>query len=98
MKTTKWRLYRDLAWTEHIIGPPEEYVEETKLFSEVIKKNSKIDTRSLLHLGCGAGGHDYTFKRYFEITGVDISEEMLEIARPLNPEVTYLNGKQPLQI
>jgi SAM-dependent methyltransferase len=92
MEKTNWRLYRDLAWTEHIIGPPEEYVEETELFSKVIKENSKIETRTLLHLGCGAGGHDNTFKGHFKVTGVDISEEMLEIARQLNPEVTYLNG------
>ena len=92
MKKTKWRAYSELAWTEPIIAPPEEYVEETELFSKVIKEHSKIETRTLLHLGCGAGGNDYTFKRHFKVTGVDISEDMLEIARKLNPEVTYLYG------
>ena len=85
-------MYSDLAWTEHIIAPPEDYVEETELFSKIIKEHSKIEARTLLHLGCGAGGNDHTFKKHFEVTGVDISEEMLEIARKLNPEVTYLNG------
>jgi|Deesub1362A_J573_1020465.scaffolds.fasta_scaffold29454_1 SAM-dependent methyltransferase len=92
MKKTKWRAYSDFAWTEHIIAPPEEYVEETELFSKVIKEHSKIEARTLLHLGCGAGGNDYTFKRHFKVTGVDISKDMLEIARKLNPEVTYLYG------
>lgn len=92
MKKTNWRPYRDLAWTEHIVGPPEEYAEETELFSKIIKENSKIDARTLLHLGCGAGGHDYTFKRHFMVTGVDISDEMLDIARELNPEVAYLKS------
>jgi len=92
MKTTTWRPYRDLAWTEHIVGPPEEYIEETELFSKVIKDNSKIEVKALLHLGCGAGGHDYTFKKHFKVTGVDISNEMLKMAGELNPGVTYLNG------
>lgn len=92
MKKTKWRIYSDFAWTEHIIAPPEDYVEETDLFSKVIKEHSKIEARTLFHLGCGAGGNDHTFKGHFKVTGVDISEDMLEIARKLNPEVTYLYG------
>lgn len=92
VKTTKWRAYSDLAWTEPIIAPPDEYVEGTDLFSKTIKEHSKIEAKTLLHLGCGAGGNDYIFKRHFEVTGVDISENMLEIARKLNPEVTYIYG------
>jgi len=92
VKTTKWLSYSDLAWTEPIIAPPEEYTEDTELFSKVIKEHSKIDVKTLLHLGCGAGGNDYTLKKHFDVTGVDISEGMLEVARKLNPEVTYLYG------
>ena len=92
MKKTKWRTYSDFAWTEHIIAPPEMYVEETNLFSKIIKEHSEIKASTLLHLGCGAGGNDYTFKRHFKVTGLDISENMLEIAGNLNPEVLYLNG------
>jgi len=92
VKTSKWRAYSDLAWTEPIIAPPEEYVEETELFIKAIKEHSKIEAKTLLHLGCGAGGNDYTFKRHFKVTGVDISEDMLDIARKLNPEVVYLYG------
>lgn len=92
MKNMEWHAYSDLAWTESIISLPEEYVEETTLFSKLIKEHSKIDARTLLHLGCGAGGHDETFKKYFTVTGVDISENMLAIARRRNPEVTYHAG------
>jgi SAM-dependent methyltransferase len=92
MEKPKWRAYSELAWTEPIIAPPEEYVEETELFSKIIKEHSKIKPKTLLHLGCGAGGNDYTFKKHFKVTGVDISEDMLEIARNYNPEVTYLHG------
>lgn len=92
MNKAKKRMYSDFAWIEHIIAPPEDYVKETDLFSRQIRENSKIETGTLLHLGAGAGGNDYTFKKHFKTTGVDISEGMLEIGRRLNPEVTYLYG------
>lgn len=92
MKKTKWLAYSDLAWTESIIASPDEYAEETELFGKIIKNNSRIEVRTLLHLGCGAGANDYTFKKHFKVTGVDISEDMLEIALKRNPEVTYVCG------
>ncbi|MBM3708341.1 MAG: class I SAM-dependent methyltransferase [Actinobacteria bacterium] len=83
--------YSKLAWTEPIVGPPEEYAEDTELFVKVIKEHSIIKPRTLLHLGCGAGGNDYTFKKYFKVTGIDISSDMLKMAKRMNPEVTYYN-------
>jgi SAM-dependent methyltransferase len=91
-KSTKWRAYSDLAWTEPIIAPPEDYAEETEAYVKAIKEHSKIEAKTLLHLGCGAGINDYTFKRHFKVTGVDISENMIENARNLNPEIVYLRG------
>jgi SAM-dependent methyltransferase len=89
---TKWLAYGKLAWTDPIIAPPEDYTEETERYCEAIKEHSEIAARTLLHIGCGAGGNDYTFKKHYEVTGVDISEGMLEIARRLNPEVDYYCG------
>jgi SAM-dependent methyltransferase len=88
----KWRAYSELAWTEPIIAQPDDYAKDTELFSNVIKEHSKIEVKTLLHLGCGAGGNDYTFKEYFKLTGVDVSENMLEIARRINPEAVYYHG------
>ena len=91
-KANKWLSYTDLAWTELIISSPEEYREETKSFCKAIINNSKNKPQTLLHLGCGAGINDYTFKKHFKVTGIDISNEMLKIARKLNPEVKYIHG------
>jgi len=52
----KWLAYNELAWTEPIIAPPEEYAEETEQYIKVIKEHSKIEVKTLLHIGCGAGG------------------------------------------
>ena len=64
--TTKWLAYDDLAWTEHIIAPPDEYAEETEPLVSTIKEHSVNEVKTLLHLGCGAGGNDYIFKRAFQ--------------------------------
>ncbi|MEW6684744.1 MAG: class I SAM-dependent methyltransferase [Candidatus Edwardsbacteria bacterium] len=84
------RLYSDLAWTWPIISPLEHYIEETEFFSNVIREHSKIPVKTLLHLGCGGGHNDYTLKKYFQVTGVDVSPEILKLAKKLNPEVNYI--------
>jgi SAM-dependent methyltransferase len=86
------RLYNDLAWTWPIISPPEDYVAESEYFAQVISQHATIGQRSLLHLGCGGGHNDNTLKLHFDVTGVDISVPMLDLARRLNPEVEYREG------
>lgn len=86
------RLYHDLAWIWPVVSPPEDYVEETEFFSRTIKKEARIGVRTLLHLGCGGGRNDHTFQKHFHVTGIDISHEMLEMARKLNPETEYTLG------
>ena len=86
------RMYGDLAWAWPIISPPEDYIEESEQFSKIIRKRSRIEVKTLLHLGCGGGHHDHTLKKHFEVTGVDVNKAMIDLAKQLNPEVTYLVG------
>lgn len=92
MKANQWLSYGDLAWTEPVLASPADYIEENEIYVRLIKKHAGHDVKDLLHLACGAGGNDFTFKQHFRVTGVDISEEMLRIARKLNPEVNYAHG------
>ena len=86
------RLYNDLAWTWHIISKPEDYIEEGRLFTAMINKYRRIDTKSLLNIGCGGGNLDSALKSDFNITSVDLSAAMLENARKINPEIKYYTG------
>jgi SAM-dependent methyltransferase len=86
------RLYSDLAWTWPIISPPEDYVDEGQQFLKAIREHAQFKAKTLLNLGCGGGHNDYTLKKEFKITGVDVSQAMLKLARGLNPEVRYLPG------
>lgn len=51
--------------------------------------------RKVLDLGCGFGGHcmEYVRKGADSVTGIDISEKMLEVARAENgdPRIEYIN-------
>jgi SAM-dependent methyltransferase len=86
------RLYGDLAWTWPIISAPESYVEESEQFCNLIRQHSRIEPKTLLNLGCGGGHNDHTLKNHFRLTGTDLSEDMLALARRRNPDVTYLPG------
>lgn len=85
-----WIAYNDLAWTEDLLADPSEYEGEVAGYIDLIKRNSLHTPSTLLHLGCGAGGHDTFFKKHFAVTGVDISRGMLDKARLRHPDVEYI--------
>lgn len=87
-----WISYNDLAWTEDWLANPEEYKDEVMVYIDLIKLNSSSPPMTLLHLGCGAGGHDTFFKQHFTITGVDLSKGMLKKARIRHPDIEYIEG------
>jgi SAM-dependent methyltransferase len=86
------KLYSDLSWIWPIMSPPEDYIEEARFIAAMLSESADLPGRELLNLGCGGGPVDKTLKKYFKITGVDKSEYMLELARKLNPEATYVTG------
>ena len=86
------RMYDDLAWTWPYISKVEEYERSARLFARLIEEHASGPVRKLLDIGCGGGHNDHIIKDMFEITGVDLSERMLEHARALNPGVRYLKG------
>jgi len=87
-----WISYNDLAWTEDWLANPSDYEEEVLIYVDLIKRTATEPPRTLLHLGSGAGGHDWIFKRHFTVTGVDISLGMLNKARIAHPDIEYLEG------
>jgi SAM-dependent methyltransferase len=86
------RLYNDLSWTWPIISPPQDYIEESAEYRDLLCKHAKIEVKTLLNLGTGGGHNDFSLKRFFQVTGVDLSPAMLALARKLNPEVAYIEG------
>jgi len=90
--TSSWIAYNELAWTEDLLSDPADYEVEVAGYVDLIKRNSSQTPRTLLHLGCGAGGHDGFFKQHFAVTGVDISRGMLDKARLRHQDIEYIEG------
>lgn len=87
------KMYNELSWIWPIISPPEDYAEESEQFLDVIRKFSRIKKpKTLLDLGCGGGHVDHALCKHFQLTGIDISENMLALARSLNPSADYFPG------
>jgi len=87
------RLYSDLSWLWRLWGDPAtEYADHVSFIIELIQKSSKRELRTALDLGCGGGKFIFTLKKHFEVTGLDLSPQMLALAKELNPEVKLLHG------
>jgi len=87
---SSWAAYNELAWTEGLLADPGDYEGEVGRYVDLIKRYSSHAPYTLLHLGCGAGGHDTVFKRHYAVTGVDISRGMLDRARLRHPDLEYI--------
>lgn len=86
------RLYHDLAWLWPIWGSPEEYRDYCDHVARLIREHAQIPVRSLLNIGCGGGKNAFNLKRDYEVTALDLSPRMLELAAELNPECEFVPG------
>ncbi|MBU1050060.1 class I SAM-dependent methyltransferase [Candidatus Bipolaricaulota bacterium] len=86
------RMYEDLAYLWPLISPPENYAQEARLWRATLRDKLGPGRHQILELGVG-GGHNLShFVEEFDATAVDLSEEMLENSRRLNPRVTHILG------
>jgi SAM-dependent methyltransferase len=86
------RMYRDLAGWFHLITAPEEYVDEAERYRGLIAGPGRRPVETVLELGSGGGNNASHLKRHFRLTLVDLSPEMLEVSRGLNPDCEHLVG------
>lgn len=85
------RLYTDLASWWPLISPPDEYEEEAA-FAAGLLGSGAAPVRDVLELGSGGGHNAVHLKKRFAMTLVDLSPEMLDVSRRLNPECEHVQG------
>ena len=92
MSASDPRLYRELAPWFHLLAAPGEYAEDAEFYASTLRSACSGKVRTLLELGSGGGNVASHLKQVFELTLVDISSEMLEVSRSINPEVEHIAG------
>lgn len=85
------RLYTELAPWFPILTAPSEYAHEASVYRSVFETLTP-PPRTLLELGSGGGNNASHLKARFEMTLVDLSPDMLQVSRRLNPECEHLQG------
>jgi SAM-dependent methyltransferase len=85
-------LYNELVSLWPFVSPPSSYVEEVETFRTRFRAHGVPDGANVLHLGSGGGSIDFHLKKYYRVTGIDLSQAMLSHAREINPDVHYMHG------
>ncbi len=67
-----------------------DYKKEVDLFTSFIKKYKLNKGNSLIDVACGTGNHIPFFKKEYDITGIDKSDEMIKIAKSKIKDVDFV--------
>src|SRR5690349_17665822 len=86
------KLYEELAEWWPLLSPPEDYVDEITFFLDALKNADVPLQGSLLDLGSGGGSNAFHLKERFTLTLVDLSPNMLDVSRAINPEAEHIVG------
>jgi SAM-dependent methyltransferase len=68
-----------------------DYQAEAKLLLDIIREHLHSGGKRLLDVACGTGKHLELLKEAYEVEGLDLSLELLDIAQERTPDVLYHN-------
>jgi SAM-dependent methyltransferase len=69
-----------------------DYAEEAERLHQLIQEHKRSSGNALLDVACGTGGHLEHLKRWYDVEGLDISPEMLKVARRQLQDVPLYQG------
>jgi SAM-dependent methyltransferase len=69
-----------------------EYAPEAARVKALLTRHGVVSQADLLVLACGTGGHIPYFKDDYTVSGLDLSEDMLDLAREKFPDVRFHLG------
>jgi len=89
---TKEQLYKNYAHYYDRIYEKLDLQKEVDFIKWAVERHNKSGANRLLDVACGTGRHAEKLKDSFHITGVDISPDMLQIAREKLPDIEFTRG------
>ena len=69
-----------------------DYKSEVEALHKTIQTHKESDGNALLDAACGTGGHIQYLRKYYQTTGMDLSTEMLEVARGKFGDAEFQQG------
>jgi len=66
-----------------------DYEAEAQKVHQIIQKHKRSPGNMLLEVACGTGLHASVFQHYYQVEGLDLDNEMLEVARESYPEIPF---------
>ena len=82
-------LYRELAKYYDLLYSDRKYEEEARQIENLVLEYKRSNGNELLDVACGTGHHLKYLRDRFSCTGVDISEEILNVARKNVEDVVF---------
>jgi SAM-dependent methyltransferase len=86
------KMYTDLASWWPLLSPPSHYLEEAADLRPALIETPSVPPRTVLDLGCGGGSLAFHLKAFLQLTLSDISPQMLDVSRQVNPECEHVLG------
>jgi trans-aconitate methyltransferase len=85
-------IYRELAPWFHLLTPPVEYETEAASALAILRGKVHGPLETMLELGSGGGNMASHLKREVRLTLTDLSADMLDVSRTINPECEHIVG------
>jgi SAM-dependent methyltransferase len=85
-------MYGRLAPWFHLLTAPEDYAEEAAYALETLRRRAASPIPTLLELGSGGGNLASHLRDELTLTLTDVSRDMLELSRTINPGVEHVVG------
>lgn len=86
------KLYDELAPWWPLLSRPLDYQEEAGFYAGLLIEAARRPVETVLELGSGGGNNASHMKARFRLTLSDISPEMIDVSRRLNPECEHVVG------
>lgn len=80
--------FKDYAFYYNAFYKDKDYSNEARQIDKLFEKYKICDIKKVINLGCGTGKHDFELiKLGYELTGVDISSDMISVAKDRATEI-----------
>ncbi len=84
--------FRELARYYDLLTAGKDYEGETRALRAIVRRHGPRRVHTWLDVACGTGRHLEFLRRSYSVTGLDLSPEMLRIARRRLPGVRLIRG------